>query len=140
MGFRFRKSFKIMPGVRVNLSKSGISTSLGMRGARLNLGRKGMRATTGIPGTGISHEMSLSSNRRRASKRAFNKNKKWSRDDWIAFFSLFVSSVLTWILAKFLPSMSWWAYALIAFGITALIAIKHGHGKSGGDLDRDTVE
>ena len=54
MGFRFRKSFKIMPGVRLNLSKSGLSTSIGGKGVTLNLSKRGVRSTAGIPGTGLS--------------------------------------------------------------------------------------
>lgn len=54
MGWRFRRSIRIAPGVRINVSGSGISTSLGGRGATVNIGRSGMRATVGIPGTGIS--------------------------------------------------------------------------------------
>jgi hypothetical protein len=47
---------KVLPGVRLNLSKSGISTTLGPRGAKVTLNGKGQRRTTvGIPGTGISH-------------------------------------------------------------------------------------
>lgn len=62
MGIRVRKSIKIMPGVRLNISKSGISTSIGVKGATVNLkpGRKA-RMTVGIPGTGISYTTSLSS-------------------------------------------------------------------------------
>jgi len=37
MGFRYRKSIKIIPGVRVNLSKSGVSTSIGRPGATVNV-------------------------------------------------------------------------------------------------------
>ena len=51
---RFRKSFKIVPGVRINLSRSGVSTTLGGRGASVNIGRRGTRTTVGIPGTGLS--------------------------------------------------------------------------------------
>ncbi|WP_113913579.1 DUF4236 domain-containing protein [Roseovarius dicentrarchi] len=51
---RFRKSVKIMPGVRVNLSKSGISTSIGGRGATVNVGKRGLRSTLSVPGTGLS--------------------------------------------------------------------------------------
>lgn len=60
MGFRFRKSFKIAPGVRINLSKSGISTSIGPTGAKVNIGPNGVRATTSIPGTGMSYSTKLS--------------------------------------------------------------------------------
>lgn len=55
MGFRFRKSVKILPGIRLNFSKSGISTSLGGPGASINIGPKGTRKTVGLPGTGMSY-------------------------------------------------------------------------------------
>ena len=64
MGFRFRKSIKIIPGVRLNLSKSGISTSLGGKGATVNIGKRS-RATIGIPGTGISYVQPLTGKRRK---------------------------------------------------------------------------
>ena len=55
MPFRFRKSFKILPGVRLNVSKGGVSTSLGGRGHEVNVGKRGVKTTLGIPGTGISY-------------------------------------------------------------------------------------
>nr|WP_201557094.1 DUF4236 domain-containing protein [Psychrobacter sp. 72-O-c] len=56
MGLRFRKSIKIAPGVRINLTKKGVSSlSVGKRGATVNLGKKGTRGTVGIPGSGMSH-------------------------------------------------------------------------------------
>ena len=56
MGLRFRKTFRLFPGVKVNLSKSGVSTSIGTPGATLNVGgTRGFRVTVGIPGTGISY-------------------------------------------------------------------------------------
>ena len=42
-----------MPGVYVNLSKSGASLSLGPRGATGTIGPGGVRGTLGIPGTGL---------------------------------------------------------------------------------------
>lgn len=60
MGLRFRKIFSVAPGVRVNVSKSGVSTSLGGRGATVNVGTSGKRTfTLGIPGTGLSYQMPL---------------------------------------------------------------------------------
>ncbi len=56
MGWGFRKSIKIAPGVRINLSRSGISTSLGGKGFTYNT--RG-RITTSIPGTGIRYTTSL---------------------------------------------------------------------------------
>jgi len=54
MGFRFNRRISIFKGLRLNLSKSGPSVSVGGRGAWLTLGKKGTRATVGIPGTGMS--------------------------------------------------------------------------------------
>ncbi|MBA1195220.1 DUF4236 domain-containing protein [Pseudomonas entomophila] len=54
MALRFRKSFKIAPGVRINLSKSGVSTSVGGKGFTTNLSKRGTRVTAGIPGSGLS--------------------------------------------------------------------------------------
>lgn len=56
MGFNFRKSLKIAPGIRLNITKKGVSSvSLGAKGARVNLGKKGTRTTVGLPGTGLSY-------------------------------------------------------------------------------------
>jgi Protein of unknown function (DUF4236) len=60
MGIRFRRSFKVAPGVRLNVSKSGISTSIGSKGATVNIGRGKRRVTVGIPGTGVSYTKSTS--------------------------------------------------------------------------------
>jgi hypothetical protein len=54
VGFRFRRSVKLFPGLKVNLSKSGASLSLGGRGFHYTVGAKGTRVTAGIPGTGLS--------------------------------------------------------------------------------------
>jgi hypothetical protein len=55
MGFRFRRTVRLLPGLRLNLSKSGVSASVGTRGAWLTFGRNGRRVTVGLPGTGISY-------------------------------------------------------------------------------------
>jgi hypothetical protein len=61
MGFRFQKRLSILPGVRVNLSKGGVSTSLGPRGADVNIGRSGINTNAGIPGTGLSYRSKVGS-------------------------------------------------------------------------------
>jgi len=55
MGFRFRRTFSLSPGLRLNVSKSGLSTSVGVRGAHITLGHGQVRKTVGIPGTGLSY-------------------------------------------------------------------------------------
>lgn len=61
MGFRFRKSIKIIPGVRLNISRRGVSTSVGVPGATVNFSDRGTRGTVGIPGTGLSYSEQLGS-------------------------------------------------------------------------------
>ncbi|MDR1870648.1 MAG: DUF4236 domain-containing protein [Deltaproteobacteria bacterium] len=57
---RFRKSFKLLPGVKINITSRGISSlSLGRRGATVNIGRSGTYLNVGLPGTGISHREKL---------------------------------------------------------------------------------
>ncbi len=60
MSWRFRQSFKILPGLKLNLSKSGLSASIGSAPCTLNLGPRGPYGTASIPGTGISFRQHLS--------------------------------------------------------------------------------
>ena len=46
--------------MRINLSKTGVSGSLGGNGATLNVGKQGEQVTLGIPGTGLSYRTPLS--------------------------------------------------------------------------------
>jgi hypothetical protein len=59
MAWRFRKSFDLFPGVKINLSKSGISTSFGTGPFHINVGPRGAFSTTSLPGTGISFRQKM---------------------------------------------------------------------------------
>ena len=54
MGMRFHRSITIFPGVRLNISKSGISVSIGGAPFTFNAGERGEQVTTSVPGTGWS--------------------------------------------------------------------------------------
>ena len=56
MPVRFQRRIKIFPGVQLNLSKGGISVTVGFRGAHLTFNRHGIRHSVGLPGTGLSHQ------------------------------------------------------------------------------------
>lgn len=60
MTLRFRQSFRLFPGVRLNVGKRGVSASFGVPGATINVGRLGVRGTVGLPGTGVSYSAMLS--------------------------------------------------------------------------------
>jgi len=56
MGLRFRKIITLLPGVKLNISKSGVSASVGGKGASVNIGKGGrVKGTVGLPGSGISY-------------------------------------------------------------------------------------
>ena len=44
MGLRFRKSIKILPGVSINISKTGVSATIGPKGKSINVGTNGISA------------------------------------------------------------------------------------------------
>lgn len=78
MGFRFRRSFKIAPGFRINLGKNGASVSVGRRGAHYTVSTSGRRTTTvGIPGTGLSYSTSTSG--KKNGKRSADSGKNTAR-------------------------------------------------------------
>lgn len=63
MGFRFRKSFKIAPGVRLNLNKKSTSLTFGGKGLHYTINSSGKRtASAGIPGTGLYYTESSGGN------------------------------------------------------------------------------
>ncbi len=53
MSFRLYRRVSIIPGLRLNLSRSGLGLSIGHRGAWLTVGPRGGRVTLGIPGSGV---------------------------------------------------------------------------------------
>lgn len=56
MGFRMRKSFKVMPGVRMTVTPRGVSASVGNKYGRVSAHTSGrVTSSASIPGTGISY-------------------------------------------------------------------------------------
>ena len=53
MSWRFRKSFKVIPGVRLNLTARGLSATFGAAPFSINVGPKGVYRNVSIPGIGI---------------------------------------------------------------------------------------
>jgi hypothetical protein len=54
MSLRFRRSFKILPGVRLNLTKRGVGTTIGGPLARVSINSNGdITKSIGLPGTGL---------------------------------------------------------------------------------------
>jgi hypothetical protein len=60
MAWSYRRRIKIIPGVHLNFSRNGISTSIGVRGASMTFGRNGTYLNTGVPGLGIYNRQKIS--------------------------------------------------------------------------------
>lgn len=65
MGFRTSKSIRVGNATRINLSKSGVGVSTGMKGLRVGAGPRGTRTTVSVPGTGLSYTAQSGSGRKR---------------------------------------------------------------------------
>ena len=75
MSLRFRRSVKILPGVRINFNKNSTGLTFGGRGAHYTINSSGRRTSSiGIPGTGIWWQESY--NPRAASRRAIPEPPK----------------------------------------------------------------
>lgn len=107
MGFRFRRSFKVAPGLRVNLNKSGPSVTVGGKVGHttFNPGRKTVTSSvrTGIPGLSYSKTTKVGSS---SSKRTPSTSKQSSSAGtppqkppvgclsiflWVCFFPIMLS-------------------------------------------------
>ncbi|MDF1671768.1 MAG: DUF4236 domain-containing protein [Roseovarius sp.] len=76
MGFGFRKSIKIAPGVRLNVGKIKSSLSIGGKGLTTNVSKRGLKSTVSIPKTGLSYTTetaSLSAKEKVSKKTTANK-------------------------------------------------------------------
>src|SRR3978361_1697366 len=57
MGWRYRRSDKILPGLRMNVGTRGVTSfSLGGRGITVNMSKRGTKTTYSLPGSGISYQ------------------------------------------------------------------------------------
>lgn len=72
MAWNFRRRKKIAPGVYINMSKKGISTTVGPKGASMTFGPNGTYMNMSIPGTGMYNRRKISSS---TSKTQINKVK-----------------------------------------------------------------
>nr|DAP79765.1 MAG TPA: Protein of unknown function (DUF4236) [Caudoviricetes sp.] len=87
MGFRYRKSVKIAPGVRMNFSKSGASVSVGGKGGHVTVNSKGeTRVGASIPGTGVSYTEKVSGPAKSSGGSGGQKPPQKPKKDWSGKF------------------------------------------------------
>ena len=81
MGFRFYRRVKILPGLNLNFSGSGLSLSTGVRGAHVTFGPKGTTTSVGIPGTGLSYRQRVRTGKPSVDSRQFTRRAICSTGD-----------------------------------------------------------
>ena len=118
MGLRFRKSVKILPGVKLNFSKSGTSVTVGKRGMSANFSSRGTRTTVGIPGTGVSY---TTYSRKSKQTKMLGNNKSQSLEfGWDLLIPL-LGVTITFIL--FLDGQVGWGFFGLAITFLILVPI-----------------
>ena len=90
----YRKRVTVAPGVKLNISKKGVSTTFGVRGASINVGEKGVYLNTGIPGTGFYRRQKIGGGNTNINPSAnvsgHNTGKSGTSDGWTNFFSILI--------------------------------------------------
>ena len=116
MGLRFRKSFKIAPGVKVNLNKRSTSVTFGGKVFHHTISSTGKRTSSAsIPGTGIYY--TKTSGKKKTAKRGAtprrtvpkapknhrpkNTQKWYTRTGWIIFFLIFLSPLGIYLMWRY---------------------------------------
>lgn len=79
MSLRFRRTMKIAPGVRLNLTKTGISARVGPKGAGVTVGTSGTTVSSGIPGSGLHVSKKLKNNTVQSNTDPFIPNTETKR-------------------------------------------------------------
>lgn len=59
MGWRYHRSVRLLPGLRLNLGMRGMSLTAGIPGLSVNVGPRGVYRNLGLPGSGFSNRTRL---------------------------------------------------------------------------------
>lgn len=78
---RFRKTITICKGLKLNLSKSGVSATAGIPGLSINVGKKGAYLNTSIPGTGLYDRHKIFGGTKKTSKKTNKKTNSKAKDE-----------------------------------------------------------
>ena len=118
MGLYFRKRVKILPGVHLNISKTGTSWSVGPRGASVNVGKRGTYVNAGIPGTGIYSRTKISGSNYNGKTSSYSSN--YEKGNGIINknplrFALVYLFLLASIMIPLFTSASWIWFPILAF-------------------------
>jgi AAA+ superfamily predicted ATPase len=101
MAWNFRRRIKILPGVHLNVSKKGVSTTFGVRGASITTGRNGTYLNTGIPGTGMYNRQKIGGKSGNTNNYTQFNNNNMSNNNTNSGCLANGGLILTWIVLIF---------------------------------------
>ena len=152
MGWNFRRSTKIMPGVRMNFSKTGVGFSFGPRHAKISISPRGrITSNIGIPGTGIRYtQVSTPNSRRRQAEAAAQQEyvappprsplHMFMRGlTWSTFILFLVCSTKNWTTAANVIGTMWWVSIIFRIILWSLSSYLQGRPRPGGPAEADEI-
>ena len=74
MAFRFKRICSPIKGLKVNVNKGSISSSVGLPGLGATMGSRGVSANLGMPGTGLSYRSDVNWNNKQKSNDSIPKD------------------------------------------------------------------
>lgn len=131
MAWNFRRRKKIAPGVYINMSKKGISTTVGPKGASMTFGPNGTYMNTSIPGTGLYNRKKIGSHGKQGATSQnshsiyYNSSKETNTgcsSTGIITFILFIIGCFCLLMNDIVP-MKFSIFVLIAAGILLIITM-----------------
>ena len=101
MPLRFRRTMKVAPGMRLNLTKTGVSARIGTRGVGITTGTSGTTVSAGLPGSGVHVSKKLKKNAAQSHVAASNtgsepKTKGMGFLGWLSI--LVIMLCIIWII------------------------------------------
>lgn len=100
-GLRFQRRIRLLPGVHLNLSLSGVGVSAGGRGFHVGRTARGQTyVSAGLPGTGLSVRRYAPEPRIGIGGATQSSRPSFGHGVWIAFLVLAVLIVIASVLPK----------------------------------------
>ena len=100
MGFRFRRHFGLLPGVRLNLGKKRVSVSVGGQGLTANISKDGIRKTVSLRGTGLAYSSYQKQPEKTESEREIRPVVIWAVISSILAIAVFVVVLIAILISN----------------------------------------
>ena len=127
MAWTWRKRKTLIPGVRLNFGKKGISTTIGPRGASMTFGPNGTYLNTSIPGTGLYNRQRIGGKGSTTNNYNMqgNRNNKNSQSTTLAEVFFIFTSIFLWICVFTCALLEFAVNIWMGVAFVAIIILTH---------------